>query len=55
MNRKMRLFKDTNDSAMAMVKVKLRHIDNTMKATQKMYNQSGDIEGSEHHLTNIKV
>ena len=55
MDRKMSLFKSTNDSAMTIIQVRLRNIDNTIKVSQQIYNQNGDIEGSEHHLTNIKV
>lgn len=55
MNRKMTLFKSTNDSAMAIVQVRLRDIDNTMKFSQKTYNENGDVPGSEQHLTNIKI
>ena len=55
MNRKMNLFKSTNDSAMKIVQVRLRNIDNTIKFSQKTYDESGKIEGSEHHLTNIKI
>lgn len=55
MNRKMKVFKSTNDSAMAIVNARLRNIDNTIKVSQQIYNQNGDFEGGEHHLTNIKV
>lgn len=55
MSRKIELFKSTNDSAMAIVEVRLRNIDNAMKFSQRTYDQKGNIESNEHHLTNIKV